>query len=316
MANGIHHVTAIAGPARRNHDFYTRVLGLRFIKKTVNYDDPGTYHLYWGDGEARTGSVLTSFPWERAAEGRVGPGETEEILLRVPEGSIGYWSHRLLEKGVVHEAPAKRFGETVIAFKDPDGMRLALTGLPGIEAEAGWDGGEVPAEHAIRGLHGVSLLLDKAGPTGAVLADVFGFTEVSREGVSIRYRSGEGIGSVVDLREVGGFPRGRTGRGTVHHVAFRAASDEEQAEMVRKLYANHRITATEQKERNYFRSVYFREPGGVLFEIATNGPGFTVDEPADALGTSLKLPPWLEPERERIEAVLPELADAATASTE
>ncbi|WP_243368962.1 ring-cleaving dioxygenase [Microvirga solisilvae] len=307
--NGIHHVTAIAGPAQRNLDFYTRTLGLRLVKKTVNFDDPSTFHFYFGDEAGQPGTILTFFPWEHAAPGRLGIGETQETVFRVPEGSIGYWTHRLVEKGVSHEVPQKRFGETVLAFKDPDGMRLALVAVPGIEGEPAWSDGEVPVEHAIRGFHSVSLLLDKAAPTGAILTDVFGFTEIGREESVTRYKAGDtALGGIVDLREAGGFLPGRPGAGTVHHIAFRAENDEVQAQMVEKLLRNHGIRATEQKDRDYFRAVYFREPGGLLFEIATDAPGFAVDEPADALGQALKLPRFLEPNRPAIEAVLPKVA--------
>lgn len=306
--NGIHHVTAISGPARRNLDFYGRVLGLRLVKKTVNFDDPGTYHLYFGDAEAAPGSILTFFPWEHAAPGRLGIGETQETVFRVPEGAIGYWAHRLVEHGVTHDAPVKRFGKTVLAFRDPDGMRLALAGLPGIEDEPAWTESGIPAEHAIRGFHGVSLLLAEAAPTAAILTDVFGFAEVAREDSLIRYRAeGADVGGVIDIRVAGGFLPARQGAGSVHHIAFRAADDAAQDEMVSRLAQNHGIRTTEQRDRNYFRSVYFREPGGVLFEIATDIPGFTVDEPAETLGQALKLPAGLEVHRARIEAVLPAL---------
>lgn len=306
--NGIHHVTAISGPARRNLDFYSRVLGLRLVKKTVNFDDPGTYHLYFGDADAAPGSILTFFPWEHAAPGRLGIGETQETVFRVPEGAIGYWAHRLVEHGVTHDAPVKRFGETVLAFRDPDGMRLALAGLSGIEEELAWTEGGIPAEHAIRGFHGVSLLLAEAAPTAAIVTDVFGFVEVAQEDTLIRYSAeGAPLGGVIDIRVAGGFLPARQGAGSVHHIAFRAADDTAQDEMVRRLAENHGIRTTEQRDRNYFRSVYFREPGGVLFEIATDIPGFAVDEPAETLGQALKLPPGLEAHRSRIEAVLPTL---------
>ncbi|MDP3409224.1 ring-cleaving dioxygenase [Bosea sp. (in: a-proteobacteria)] len=306
--NGIHHVTAISGPARRNLDFYGRVLGLRLVKKTVNFDDPGTYHLYYGDADAAPGSILTFFPWEHAAPGRLGVGETQETVFRVPAGAIGYWTHRFVEQGVPHDAPLKRFGETVLAFRDPDGMRLALVGVAGIEAQTAWAGSDVPLEHAIRGFHGVSLLVDDAAPTGAILSDVFGFREIGREGTLVRYRAdGAPFGDVIDLRVAGGFLPARQGAGSVHHIAFRAADDAAQGEMVRKLAENHGIRTTEQRDRNYFRSVYFREPGRVLFEIATDVPGFAVDEPAESLGQALKLPAGLETQRARIEAVLPAL---------
>jgi glyoxalase family protein len=306
--SGIHHVTAIAGPARRNVEFYTRILGLRLVKKTVNFDDPDTYHLYYGDETGRPGTVLTFFPWAQAAPGRLGVGEAQETVFRAPEGALGYWMHRFVEKGIAHQALEKRFGETALPFRDSDGMRLALVAAPGAEDELAWSNGEIPADMAIRGFHSVSLLLEDASPTGAILSDILGFVEIAREGSLIRFRAGESpIGAIVDLRAAGGFLPARQGAGSVHHVAFRAADDSAQAAMVDKLSANHRIRTTEQKDRNYFRSVYFREPGHVLFEIATDIPGFAVDEPAAALGRDLKLPPFLEPRRERIEAALPEI---------
>jgi glyoxalase family protein len=306
--NGIHHVTAIAGPARRNLDFYGRVLGLRLVKKTVNFDDPGTYHLYYGDAAGAPGTILTFFPWEHAAAGRLGVGETQETAFRVPAGAIGYWTHRLVEHGVVHEQPQKRFGETVLSFRDPDGMRLAIIGVTGIESEPAWGEGGIPAEYAIRGFHSVSLLLDEAAPTGAILSDVFGFKEIARDGSLIRYKAeGTALGNIIDLRAAGGFLPARQGAGSVHHIAFRAADDAAQQEMVRRLAENHGIRTTEQKDRNYFRSVYFREPGRVLFEIATDVPGFAVDEAPESLGQALKLPAQYEAQRSRIEAVLPDL---------
>jgi len=307
--NGIHHVTAIAGQARRNVEFYTKTLGMRLIKRTVNFDDPGTYHLYYGDETGQPGTALTFFPWAHVAPGRLGVGETQETMLRVPESAIGFWTHRLVELGVAHEAPVHRFGETVLPFKDPDGMRLALVGVKGIEETPGWTGGGIASENAIRGFHGVSLLLDDARPTGAILTGVLGFAEAGREDTLTRFRAeGTEMGSIVDIRSAGGFLPARMGAGSVHHIAFRAANDETQAAMVAKLAADHGIRTTQQIDRNYFRSVYFREPGGILFEIATDEPGFAVDEPVAELGHSLKLPPALEARRADIEAILPELA--------
>jgi glyoxalase family protein len=307
--NGIHHVTAISGPARRNVDFYTRTLGLRLVKKTVNFDDPGTYHFYYGDKTGQPGTILTFFPWEHVAPGRLGVGETQETTFRVPETSVGYWTHRFVERGVAHEAVEKRFGKTVLSFRDPDGMRLALVAVRGIETEPAWNRGEVPGEHAIRGFHSVSLLLREAAPTGAILTDVFGFSEIGREGSTVRFKAeGTDIGGIVDIRVAGDFLRGRQGGGSVHHIAFRAADDAAEFVMMRKLAENHGIRTTDQKDRNYFRSLYFREPGGVLFEIATDIPGFAVDEPVSSLGQSLKLPLQYEPRRKDIEAVLPAIA--------
>ena len=308
--SGIHHVTAISGSASRNLDFYTQILGLRLVKKTVNFDDPGTYHLYYGDEAGHPGTILTFFPWEHAAPGRQGAGLTQETRFRVPAASIGYWAHRFVEKGVSHETVEKRFGEPVLAFKDPDGMGLALVGVEGAEAEAGWSGGGVPAEHAIRGFHGVTLMVGDAAASAAVLTGALGFEEAAREDGLVRYRATSGIGGFVDLREAKGFLPGRMGRGSVHHIAFRAADDAEQNEMVRKLTDTLGQHVTEQKDRKYFRSVYFREPGGVIFEIATDEPGFAVDEPADRLGESLQLPAFLEAHRSDIEGALPALEKA------
>lgn len=308
MPSGIHHVTSIAGSARRNLDFYAGTLGLRLVKKTVNFDDPSAYHLYYGDAAGHPGTILTFFIWEGAAPGRLGVGEAQETVFSIPEGSIGYWTQRLVEKAVAHDPPAKRFGATTIAFKDHDGTRLALTGVKGVEAKPGWSAGGIPAEHAIRGFHSVSLLLAEAGPTAAILTDVFGFVASGSEGPTQRFQAaGTDIGGILDLRTAGEFLPARQGAGSVHHIAFRAAGDAEQAAMVRKLADDHHLRTTEQKDRNYFRSVYFREPGRVLFEIATDPPGFAVDEAPNSLGEALKLPPFLEARRAAIEAALPKL---------
>jgi glyoxalase family protein len=307
MTSGIHHVTAIAGPARRTLDFYTRTLGLRLVKKTVNFDDPTTYHFYFGDEAGRPGTLLTFFPWAHAARGRLGVGESQEIAFQVPEGAIGYWMHRFVERSVPHEPLGKRFGETVLTFADPDGMRLTLVAVPGAEREPAWSDGQIPAEHAIRGLHGVTLLVADAVPTGTILTDVLGFTETGREGPTVRYRAEAEVGGIIDVRAVGDFPRGRPGAGSIHHVAFRATDDAAERAMANVLTAKHGLHVTGQKDRNYFRSVYFREPGGILFEIATDDPGFAIDEPATLLGRELKLPRFLEARRQEIEAVLPEL---------
>jgi len=311
--SGIHHVTAVAGDPLRNFDFYTRDLGLRFVKKTVNFDDPGTYHFYYGDESGRPGTILTFFPWAGAPAGRRGVGETHQTAFRVPRRSLGYWTQRFLEKGIKFEALEKRFGESVLAFSDPDGLALALVGVAGAEDESAWSNGDVPAEHAIRGFHGVMLLLDDAAKTAKVLTDVFGFRQTAREGSVIRFEApGDAEGRIVDIYEAKGFLRGSMGRGSVHHIAFRASDDAEQAAMAQKLVSNHGLHPTEQKDRNYFRSIYFREPGGVLFEIATDIPGFAVDEPVASLGRDLKLPTFLEPHRKDIEKVLPELEGAAS----
>ena len=309
---GIHHVTAIAGNARRNLEFYTRTLGLRLVKKTVNFDDPGTYHFYFGDAAGSPGTIITFFPWSHVASGRLGTGETQETALRVPEAALGFWLERFVAMGVSHEPVATRFRARTLPFKDSDGMALALVAVPGAQSEPAWSDGAVPAEFAIRGIHGVTLLLAEAGATAKILADVLGFAEERTEGAVTRLRSPDTqIGGIVDLRAVGGFPRGRPGGGSVHHIAFRAADDAAQAEMVHKLETAFGIRPTPQKDRNYFRSVYFREPGGVLFEIATDAPGFAVDESPAHLGEALKLPAFLEARRAEIAARLPELGDTA-----
>ena len=311
--SGIHHVTAIAGDPLKNFDFYTRDLGLRFVKKTVNFDDPSTYHFYYGDKTGSPGSILTFFPWAGAPAGRRGVGETHQTAFRVPLRSLGYWTQRFIEKGIAHEGLEKRFGEPVLPFTDTDGMALALIGVAGAENEPGWSNGDIPSEHAIRGFQGVTLLLDSADKTAAILTDVFGYREVAREGSVIRFAAaGDANDTLVDIYEAKGFLRGGQGRGSVHHIAFRAADDEQQAAMAEKLIRTHGQHPTEQKDRNYFRSIYFREPGGVLFEIATDIPGFAVDEPVETLGRDLKLPKFLEPHRKEIENVLPALEETAS----
>jgi len=306
--SGIHHVTAISGKAAKNLEFYTRTLGLRLVKKTVNFDDPETYHLYYGDERGHPGTILTFFPWEQAAAGRNGVGQAEQTIFRIPAVSIGYWTHRLIEKGVAHEALEKRFGESVLSFTDPHGLKLALVGVAAVASEPAWSNGEIPAEHAIRSFHAVTLMLDRAGRTGTILTDVLGFKETGREGPFVRYETGrQAPRSLVFIREVGGFLPARMGQGSVHHVAFRAADDAEQAKMADKLRGTHGVAPTSQIDRKYFRSVYFREPGGILFEIATDQPGFTVDEPLASLGRDLKLPSFLEPRRREIESALPHL---------
>jgi glyoxalase family protein len=291
--------------------FYTRDLGLRFVKKTVNFDEPSTYHFYYGDETGSPGTILTFFPWTNAPVGRRGVGETRQTAFRVPLRSIGYWTQRFIEKGILHQKLVKRFGQSVLPFTDQDGMELALVGIAGAENESGWGNEDIPSEHAIRGLEGVTLLLDSAQKTAAILTDVFGFREVAREGSVIRFAAaGIAKGSVVDIYEAAEAPRGHQGRGSVHHIAFRAVDDVQQAQMTEKLIRTHGRHPTEQKDRKYFRSIYFREPGGVLFEIATDIPGFAVDEPIEALGQDLELPNFLEPRRKEIEGALPVLEKA------
>jgi glyoxalase family protein len=305
---GLHHVTAIAGDPRRNAEFYSRHLGLRLIKKTVNFDDPGTYHLYYGDASGSPGSVMTFFPWPNAGAGRAGLGQAVETGYLVPEASTGFWIDRFVTLNVTHAAPVKRFGRTVIPFRDPDGMHLELVADAGAAATPGYATDGIPAEHAIRGFAGVTLWVADPAPTARILTEVFAYRAAGSEDGRHRYvAAGEGPGLAIDLRVTAGFPRGASGAGTIHHIAFRARSDAEQAAMVKALNGIG-LRPTEQLDRNYFRSVYFREPNGVLFEIATDGPGFAVDEDAATLGEKLMLPPWLEPHRGELEKVLPALA--------
>lgn len=307
LSAGIHHITAITRDAVANRRFYTQVLGLRFVKKTVNFDDPGAYHLYFGDGTGNPGTILTFFAWNDAAAGRLGLGQAVEIAFRIPKASLGWWTERLIEKGVAFEAPEKRFGETVLAFKDPDGIRLELIATDVGSPANVWTGGGIPVEHAVRGFHGISLWLQDGAGTARVLTDIFGYDKIGEEGPRTRFAAkGEAVATIVDLRVVPGFLGGRMGTGTIHHVAFRASDGAAQTAMSKGL-SSIGIRATEQMDRNYFRSIYFREPGGVIFEIATDAPGFAVDEDEATLGEALKLPAQFEKHRAEIEKALPKL---------
>lgn len=308
-SSGLHHVTAIAGDPRRNLRFYTDVVGLRFVKKTVNFDDPGTYHFYFGDAVGSPGSILTFFPWANAAPGRIGAGETHETAFAVPAGTLDAWEVRLAEHGVDADVIVERFGERVLRFRDPDGMALSLVEGAAGQGVTPWDGvAGLPGEMAVAGFAGVTLgVADPAG-TAAVMTDVLGWTLAAVDDGRRRYAApGDAAARFVDLVGVDAGP-GRPGAGSVHHVAFRAADDADQAAMADRLRETLGRRATPQQDRNYFRSVYFREPGGVLFEIATDAPGFAVDEPVASLGEKLMLPAQYEAHRARIESVLPSLA--------
>ncbi len=310
ISAGIHHITAISGPAARNVAFYTDTLGLRLVKKTVNFDDPGTYHLYYGDETGQPGTILTFFPWADVPARRPGRGETSETRFLIPEGAVSFWIDRLITRQVEHDAPVKLFGETVIRFRDPDGMPLALVARRTASELPGYAVGNIAAESAIRGFAGAALSLGDIAGTARVLEEAFGWKSAGTEGKVTRYLTpADQFGAHIDLEQVEGARPAVMGAGSVHHIAFRAANDANQAEMAEALQAM-KIGTTEQKERNYFRSVYFREPGGIIFEIATDDPGFAVDEPVETLGQALKLPEWLEKHRSRIEAALPSLAPA------
>ncbi len=305
QTHGIHHVTAISGEPQRNADFYAGILGLRLVKKTVNFDDPETYHLYYGDGAGSPGTIMTFFPWAHAPRGRIGAGQLIVTSFSIPATSLGYWTERLVEKGVRFEKPRDRFGETVLTFEDPDGLRIELVAAE--DGRTGWADGPVPAEHSIRGLHHVALAVEATDRTAKVMTDSLGFRQVEETEGRVRFAAGEGgPGDLVDVVGASGFPRGSMGVGTVHHVAFRVPDEEAQLAVREEVAAlGYNVTAV--LDRNYFRSIYFREPGGVLFEIATDPPGFAADEDPDHLGENLKLPPWLENNREHIEAALPPL---------
>ncbi len=306
---GIHHVTAIAGNAWTNLDFYTRALGLRLVKKTVNFDDPFTYHLYYGDELGRPGTIMTFFPFQGVARGRTGVGLGQSTSFAVPAGSLEFWAERLAELAIEHEPAERRFDEKYLRLHDVDGLQLELVEsvVPAVEESGNRAHAGIPAEHAITGFHGVSLLVRDPEPSARLLADIFGYTWVGEEGGRVRLVGDMSVpGAALDLVRSPGTSAGRMGSGSMHHVAFRARNDEEQLEW-RERVESAGIPVTPVRDRNYFRSIYFHEPGGVLFEIATDPPGFTVDETPEKLGSELRLPPWLESRRELIEGRLPEL---------
>lgn len=306
-SRGIHHVTAIASNPQRNLDFYNGVLGLRLVKRTVNYDDPTTYHFYYGDSTGSPGGLITFFAWPDARRGRQGAGQVAVTSFSILPSSVGYWIERLLRYGVEFEQPKTRFdNERVIAFKDNDGFLGELVAHPSAELKEGWDG-IVPAEHAIRGLYSATLWLESCDLTGKVLAEDMGFRPIREQASIFRYATSDGnAGEILDLRCVPGLWQGAPGAGTNHHIAFRATDNEEQI-IARTALVKRGLNVTPPIDRRYFHSIYFREPGGVLFEIATDPPGFTVDEAEESLGSSLLLPEWLEPRRFEIEALLPNI---------
>jgi len=305
---GIHHVTAIAGDPQKNLDFYGGVLGLRLVKLTVNFDDPGTYHLYYGDGAGHPGTILTFFPWPDAPKGRRGTGQVTETAFAIPENAVGYWTARLAERGIAFNGPAVRFGEQVIAVSDPDGLTIELIAKKVVRDDRAWQAGPVPLEFAIRGFHSATLRESDRAATAGLLTDTMGFHLVGQEGN--RYRYAVESGEAANLVDVLHAPEERFGRvlvGSVHHIAWRTPDDAQQQDWLREL-SRLEYGVSPVMDRKYFHSIYYREPGNILFEIATDPPGFAVDEAPEKLGTHLVLPQWLEADRPRIETVLPRLS--------
>lgn len=305
--NGLHHVTAIAGPAQENLDFYVGVLGMRLVKKSVNQDDPGTYHLFYADAEGHPGADLTFFPWAELAPPRLGHGLAVEVALEVPAGSLESWGQRLEHYGVDAGAIEQRLGDRALPFVDPHGLRVALV-EPAVATPrlfTPWDRSPIPVDRQIRGLYGARLWERDPEATAAFLERVLGMERLGGESGWTRFGV-RGTAGVVDVRETPEARRGAWGVGTIHHLAWRVDDGRHQLD-VRAAVESAGAQPTPVIDRFWFKSVYFREPGGVLFELATDGPGFSVDEDASHLGEALILPPWLEPDRPGIERVLPAL---------
>ncbi len=305
--SGIHHITAITSSAAENLKFYEQVLGVRLVKQTVNFDDPYTYHLYYGDGAGIPGTIMTFFSWEGAPSGSPGSGMMVAVSFSAPITSMGYWYERLTGTGIDVERDL-RFEEPVLKFRDPHGLPLELIGVASIPSSHPWQESSVPASHGLLGFHSATALLNSLNGTQGLLAGIMGMELQGNEGNRYRFkmRESRSPGHFFDVLVDPRAGRGRLGAGTVHHIAFRSPTDEEQLNW-RKRLVHERLQVTEIIDRKYFRSIYFHEPGGVLFEIATDPPGFTVDEPPDTLGASLKLPSRYEPIRSKIVSILPHL---------
>ncbi len=304
---GLHHITAMAGDAQANVTFYQEVLGQRLVKTTVNFDDPGTYHLYYGDRTGSPGSIMTFFPWPHARRGNAGNGEAAAVAYAIPEGSAAAWQRRLNALGVSSGELQTRFGAPVLPLRDPDGMILELVETADLPEFDHWQEGPVPESMALRGFHGTTLWVDEAATTGALLTNQMGYRLIGTVGARTRYQAaGAAMGPVIDLLERPGQSRGRFGAGSIHHIAFRVANDAEQ-QICQLGLQEAGMPVTPVQNRQYFHSIYFRVPAGILFEMATDPPGFLLDEGEAGLGHSLKLPPWLEDRREEIEAHLPAL---------
>ena len=304
---GLHHITAIAGNAQRNYDFFTKILGLRMVKKTVNFDDPKTYHFYFGDESGTPGSIITFFPWEGVKKGKNGVGMATEIGYSVPEGSLDFWKERFEKHGVEFGKTREQFGEEYLAFRDPDGLNLKLVVPKHSDERQAWETDEINSDVAIKGFHSVTLILNNVGPTAGILTDIFGYELEEKEDDFYRYKTSTvENAAIIDIHQDPTAERGINAGGTNHHIAFRVKNEEAQMYFRDKIREKG-LQITEKIDRDYFFSLYFREPGGVLFEIATDNPGFTRDESLAELGSTLKLPSQYEDARDRIEKLLPEL---------
>ena len=307
MISGIHHITCIAGDAQENLDFYAGVLGMRLVKKSVNQDSPDTYHLFFADGDAHPGTDLTFFPWPGMPKGRAGTGLAGEIALAEPVGSLDYWKERLVRYGAKPDRIEARNGGNAMPFADPHGLSLALVETNDPRDFTPWEKSAVPANRQILGLHAVRLLERDLRSTSSFLTETLGFDQMGEEDGWHRFGLGQGgSGCHLEIRELPNVARGQWGVGSMHHVAWRVADEATELKMRERVARAHR-RPTEVIDRFWFKSVYFLEPGGVLFELATDGPGFAVDEEQETLGERLVLPPWLESNRAEIEAALPKL---------
>lgn len=304
---GIHHVTAIASDPQRNLDFYTEVLGLRLVKLTVNFDDPGTYHFYFGNARGAPGSILTFFPWPGARRGTVGNGQVSATTFAVPSLSFDYWRKRLETSAGALEGDGERFGEAVLRFTDPDGLPLELIATDAARSTETWAGADIPEHAAICGFHSATLAEEGYEKTADLLQRVMGLQFVGSDGNRFRYHAGSGgAGRIVDVICTPDGRFGRLGAGTVHHIAWRTPDDAQQIAW-RDTLVDGGYNVSPVMDRTYFHSIYYREPGGILFEIATDPPGFALDESPDHLGERLMLPPYVERQRSTLEQALPPL---------
>ncbi len=306
LINGLHHVTTLAGDPQRNVDFYTDMLGLRLVKKTVNFDAPDVYHLYYGNETGSPGTILTFFPYGNLPRGRKGVGQLTYTAFSVPTAALSFWLDRLHERSLSYAGPYKRFSETYLRFDDFDGAGIELV-FNDDDQRPGWDNGRIPAEYAVRGFHTVTLNEQNPDRTIRLLTETMQHTLVGEEAGRFRFKAGQGgPGNLVDVLHAPNDGRALQGAGSVHHVAFSTDSDETQL-IVQQQLAEAGYSVTPVQDRNYFHSIYFREPGGVLFEVATNPPGFAIDEPIAELGQNLKLPAQYEPRRAKLTEALPQI---------